>query len=115
MKSQPILDRSIVAKDWHARGFSCGVWIDHAGREWRAATQDMEEIFMALSGELEIEIAGSRVQPSVGEEILIPSGASYTIRNIGGTTARWFYGQQRMPSAPLQPVQSHRDLIQIPL
>jgi len=114
MKSHPIIDRSIIAKNWHARGFSCGVWIDHAGREWRAVTQDMEEIFMAMSGELELEIAGERIQPSVGEEIHIPSGALYTIRNIGGTTARWLYGQKRATSTPLHPIESIRDLIQAP-
>ncbi|MCB9773296.1 MAG: cupin domain-containing protein [Nitrospiraceae bacterium] len=115
MESRPIIDRAIVAKNWHARGFSCGVWIDHAGREWRAATQDLEEIFMAMSGELELEIAGERIQTSVGKEVLIPSRAPYTIRNIGGTTARWLYGQKRSPSAPPQPVESNRDLIHTPL
>ncbi|MDH5698999.1 MAG: cupin domain-containing protein [Nitrospirota bacterium] len=115
MEDYSLIDRSSVAKDWHARGFSCGVWIDHAGREWRDTTHEMDEIFMAMSGELELEIAGERVQPSVGEEIHIPSGASYTICNIGGTTARWLYGQKRTPSAPLEPIESIRNLIHTPL
>ncbi len=91
------------------------MWIDHAGREWRAATQDREEIFMAMSGELELEIAGERVQPSVGEEIIIPSDAPYTIRNTGGTTARWLYGQKRSPSSVLQPIEFIGNLSHSPL
>ena len=114
MESYSIIDRSTVAKDWHARGFSCGVWIDHAGREWRDTIPEMDEMFMVMSGELELEIAGEPVQPTVGKEILIPSGAPYTIRNIGGTTARWLYGQKRTTSAPLHPVESNRDLIHTP-
>ncbi|HBP87757.1 MAG TPA: cupin domain-containing protein [Nitrospirales bacterium] len=115
MESYSIIDRSTVAKDWHARGFSCGVWIDHAGREWRDTIPEMDEMFMVMSGELELEIAGERIQPSVGEEIHIPSGSPYTIRNIGGTTARWLYGQKRTPSAPLQPINSFRIRIHSPL
>jgi mannose-6-phosphate isomerase-like protein (cupin superfamily) len=115
MESYPIIDRSNVAKDWHARGFSCGVWIDHAGREWKTPTHETDELFMPMSGELELEIGGERFQPSVGEEIHIPGGMSYTIRNIGGTTARWLYGQKRKPSAALQPLESMGDLIHSPL
>jgi mannose-6-phosphate isomerase-like protein (cupin superfamily) len=96
------IDRSTVEKDWHARGFSCGMWIDHAGREWRDAVHETDDLFLAISGKLELEINGERFQPSVGEEIHIPGGVSYTIRNIGGTTARWLYGQTRKPSPALQ-------------
>jgi len=115
MKGNSPIDRSSVAKDWHARGFSCGMWIDHAGREWKVATLETGELFMAMSGELELEMEGERLQPSVGEEIHIPGGVPYTIRNIGGTTARWLYGQKRSPSSALQPIESIGNLIHSPL
>jgi mannose-6-phosphate isomerase-like protein (cupin superfamily) len=115
MEGNSLIDRSIVAKDWHARGFSCGVWIDHAGREWKDATHETDELFMAMSGKVELEMEGERFQPSLGEEIHIPGGVPYTIRNIGGTTARWLYGQKRSPSSALQPIESIGNLIHSPL
>ena len=94
-------DRETVAKDWHSRGFSCGLWIDHAGREWSHHAHETEELFMMMSGELELEIEGQILRPSAGAEIRIPAGA-HTIRNIGGKTARWLYGQRReVPPAAL--------------
>lgn len=103
-------DRSEVAKNWHARGFSCGMWIDHAGREWSYQAQASDELFMMISGKLELEMEGRSLCPGSGEEICIPAGMPYTIRNIGGKTACWLYGQQGeavvaqpvSPNAPLE-------------
>ena len=99
------INRSIIAKDWHARGFSCGLWIDHAGREWSNPEKETDELFMMVSGVLELELDGLSIRPSAGKEIRIPAGMPYTIRNIGGKTARWLYGQVReAPSETETPV-----------
>ena len=50
---------------------------------------------MIIEGVLELEIAGDIRRPGIGEEILIPAGAAHSVRNIGGSTARWLYGYQR--------------------
>lgn len=50
---------------------------------------------MMMSGELELEMEGQSIQLSVGEEVRIPAGVPHTIRNVGGKTARWLYGQRR--------------------
>jgi quercetin dioxygenase-like cupin family protein len=47
---------------------------------------------MVLEGEVEFEIEGQVLQPSVGEELVIPAGAVHGVRNIGNTTSRWLYG-----------------------
>lgn len=52
MEKIPIIDRSTIARNWHARGSSCGVWIDHAGRKWKETTLEPDELFMVMSGEL---------------------------------------------------------------
>ncbi len=92
--SRPVsLDRSAVAKDWHARGFSCGLWIDHGRREWSNPAHQSDELFMVLSGELELAMGGQSFTPAIGQEILIPAGVPYVIRNMGEHTARWLYGQ----------------------
>jgi len=95
MATNSPIDRSTVAKDWHARGFSCGMWIDHAGREWSCHPHETDELFMMMSGELELEIEGQFIQPSAGEEIRIPAGVPHIIRNVRGKTARWLYGQRQ--------------------
>lgn len=102
MSNSASIDRSTVAKDWHARGFSCGIWIDHAGREWSCHPHETDELFMMMSGELELEMEGQSIQPSVGEEIRIPAGVSHIIRNVRGKTARWLYGQRREPITSTQ-------------
>lgn len=99
MSKAVVINRSDVSKDWHARGFSCGLWIDHAGREWSGHPQQTEELFMMLSGDLELKMEGKSIQPSVGEEIYLPAGVTHTIRNIGGRTACWLYGIRREATA----------------
>lgn len=89
------IDRSNVAQDWDARGFSCALRIDHTEREWSYRAHETDELFMMISGELELELEGRWTRPSVGEEICIPAGTPHTIRNVRGKTAHWLYGQQR--------------------
>ncbi len=52
---------------------------------------------MVLSGELELELPGQTIRPLAGQEISISAGMPYSIRNVGGKTARWLYGQPREP------------------
>ena len=110
MATNSPIDRSTVAKNWHARGFSCGLWIDHAGREWSCHPHETDELFMIMSGELELEMEGTSSQPSVGEEIRIPAGMHHTIRNIGGKTARWLYGQRQETITSTQTPHSSQEL-----
>ena len=94
MKMSRTIERSDVAKNWHARGFTCGLWIDHASRTWNGEPNETEELLMVLSGILELEMQGTRIRPEIGEEILIPARVEHTIKNVGGKTARWLYGQK---------------------
>lgn len=100
MEGYSLIERSTVAKDWHARGFSCGMWIDHAGREWACRPHQTEELLMVMSGIIEVDVEGRRIRPSIGEEVQIPPGVPHTIKNIGGKTARWLYGQRRESTPP---------------
>ncbi len=82
------------------------MWIDHAGREWSYEAKNTDELFMLMSGELELEMEGRSLRPSVGEEIRILTGNPHTIRNIGKQTGRWLYGQQREMTSQTQPSQT---------
>lgn len=88
------LNRSQIEKDWCTRGFSCGLWIDPPGQEWKDYTHSTDELLMVLEGELELEMQGRTIRPRRGEEVLIPARVRHTVRNVGGTTARWLYGYQ---------------------
>lgn len=89
------VDRATVARDWEARGFSCGLWTDPPGQRWEDFVHATDELVMLVSGELEMEIDGRRVVPAAGEEVLIPARARHSVRNTGEGTARWLYGYRR--------------------
>ncbi|MEE9162672.1 MAG: cupin domain-containing protein, partial [Candidatus Neomarinimicrobiota bacterium] len=74
------------------RGFSCSLWVDPPGQRWEDFTHSADELFMVLDGDIELELAGRVLRPLVGEEILIPSGANHSVRNLGGAASRWLYG-----------------------
>jgi quercetin dioxygenase-like cupin family protein len=87
--------RADVEQDWAARGFSCGLWTDPPGRVWEDYVHDVDELLMLLEGNLELELQGRTWRPVIGEEVFIPAGARHSVRNVGGSTARWLYGYKR--------------------
>jgi mannose-6-phosphate isomerase-like protein (cupin superfamily) len=90
------MNLSQVKKDWEQRGFSCAIWTDPPGQVWADFVHDVDELVMLIEGEIELSFRGKTMRPNVGEEILIPAHASHTVRNIGGTTNRWYYGYKRL-------------------
>ena len=84
-----------VEKDWEQRGFSCGLWIDPPGQVWEDYVHGTDELLMVLEGELELEMQGRTWRPKQGEEVFIPAQVTHSVRNVGGTTARWLYGYKR--------------------
>ncbi|MGH8727900.1 MAG: cupin domain-containing protein [Burkholderiales bacterium] len=89
------MDNAKIKSDWKRRGFSCGIWTDPPGQVWADFVHDSDELVMLSQGEIEISFLGTVLRPEIGEEILIPAGASHTVRNIGKTTNRWYYGYKR--------------------
>ena len=86
------VDRAHVESEWRARGFSCGFWVDPPGQVWEDYVHSTDELLMVLEGELELEMRGMTFRPKTGEEVLIPAREIHSVRNVGGTTARWLYG-----------------------
>jgi hypothetical protein len=70
------LDRTKIANNWKGRGFSCGLWVDPPGQVWEDYVHSTDELLMLTEGALET------------------THTSHTVRNIGGTTAKWLYGYQ---------------------
>jgi len=86
------LDRQDIAGDWARRGFSCELWIDPPGQQWKDFTHATDELVIVLEGQMEFEVQGQVHHPQPGEELLIPAGANHSARNIGKTMANWLYG-----------------------
>ena len=85
-------DRTALERRWRERGFSCELWTDPPEQVWTDFVHEVDELLMVVEGELEVEIEGQRTRPARGQEVLIPARALHTVRNLGGTTARWLYG-----------------------
>lgn len=89
------VDLEQIEKDWAARGFSCGLWVDAPGRVWSDFVHDTDEVVMLLEGEQEFEMGGQNFRLKPGEELLIPAGTRHTARNVGSVTSKWLYGYKR--------------------
>lgn len=84
-----------IARVWAEEGFSCDLWVDPPGQRWEDFIHGTDEIVMVVEGKVEFEIDGEIHRPKSGETLFIPSGARHSVRNIGGSTARWLYGYRR--------------------
>jgi quercetin dioxygenase-like cupin family protein len=85
-------DHATLAAAWSARGFTCDVWTDPPGQVWSGFVHATDELVMPLEGEIELEFGGRTLRPQPGEEVFIPAGTPHTVRNVGGTVSRWYYG-----------------------
>lgn len=89
------MDKDTVARDWHARGFSCDIWTDPPGQVWADFVHASDELVMLIDGEIELRFSDQVLRPAVGQEILIPAGAPHTVINIGRGRNHWYYGYKR--------------------
>ena len=89
------MDHRKIQSDWLERGYSFGVWVDPPGQVWEDYVHDADELLMLVEGEIELSFLGKTFCPNIGDEILIPAGASHTVRNIGKSTNRWYYGYKK--------------------
>ena len=88
----PAPDVTHVESDWLSRGFSCEVWTDPPGQVWADFVHGVDELVMTIEGDVEFEFGGKTFRPRPGEELMIPAGASHTVRNVGNSISRWFFG-----------------------
>lgn len=76
-------------------GSAAGYGLTRRGQVWEDYVHSTDEVLMVMEGELELEMQGRTFRPKVGEEILIPAQVKHSVRNVGGTTARWLYGYRQ--------------------
>jgi quercetin dioxygenase-like cupin family protein len=93
--AEAAVDQGAVARDWKARGFSCGLWVDPPGQAWEDYVHPVDELVLVVEGEVEFEVDGELRRPRIGEELLIPARARHSVRNRGPGESRWLYGYAR--------------------
>ncbi len=89
------MDHTELKQEWENRGYSCDVWTDLPGQVWKDFVPDSDELMMLIEGDIEITFQGSTIRPKAGEEVCIPAGAMHTVRNVGATHSRWYYGYRQ--------------------
>ena len=86
------IDTSGIASDWRARGFSCELWIDPPEQVRQDFEHDVDELALLVDGTAQIEMADKVIKLQAGDEITIPAGVRYTVRNCGDGPAKWLHG-----------------------
>ena len=86
------VDREKVAKDWRARGYSCGLFVDPPGQEWRDFVHNSNELVTVVEGRLKMIVSDESVIMEEGDEVLIPRGASHSVINVHQGVSRWLFG-----------------------
>lgn len=89
--STPV-DRTEVDRSWRERGYSCDLFVDPPGREWRDFVHRTDELVTVVDGELRLTIGAEDIVALPGDEVFIPGGANHTVKNIHTGTTRWLYG-----------------------
>ncbi len=91
-KFQAPVDQGVVAADWQARGYSCGLFVDPPGREWNDFVHSMNELVMVAEGRLRMSVGADTFVAEPGDEVFISKGARHSLKNIDAGTTRWLYG-----------------------
>jgi mannose-6-phosphate isomerase-like protein (cupin superfamily) len=86
------LDRQEVARSWGRRGYSCDVFIDPPGREWKDFLHSTNELVVVVEGKLRMTINGKEFVAEPGDEVFIPKGMCHSVKNIHATMTKWLYG-----------------------
>lgn len=81
-----------IERKWAVDGYSCELWVDPPGQRWEGYVHEVDEKVFMLSGKMELEVGGRKKVLEPGDEAFIPARAAHSVRNVGGTEARWLYG-----------------------
>lgn len=88
-----------LEQDWKSRGFTFGVGTIKAGEGVeKAVHDDKDEVVVMERGNYEF-VLSDEVWFQEGEvEVYIPAGAEHSIKNIGITDAKIYYGYKSVDS-----------------
>ena len=90
-----MINEKTIASSWQERGFSFSSWEDLPNTHWNNIVHDLDELFMVISGEIELELQGKRKRLQPGDEVFIPAGTLRSKRIISPDGARWLFGYRK--------------------
>jgi uncharacterized protein len=79
---QPV-DHGEVSRDWQERGYSCEPIAQQPGSGKAVQTYDKDALLTVVEGRLDFQMHGVDYVLAPGDELFIPRGAPFTIRNVG--------------------------------
>ncbi|KAL4859681.1 putative prolyl 4-hydroxylase 4 [Chlorella vulgaris] len=62
------VNKEAVEQDWVPRGYSCDLFVDPPGKEWRDFTHEQDELVVVVSGHMQFTIDQEVVQLEPGDE-----------------------------------------------
>ena len=83
------MDIDDLEKDWTSRGFSFGVGTIKAGEAFH---NDKDELVLMESAEYEFVIGNETFGQNGNIEVLIPVGSVHSIKNMGQSNAKIYFG-----------------------
>lgn len=86
------VDRETVRAEWSALGFSCELWVDPPAQVWHNVQHDVDMLLLLLEGSALVEMDNRPMRLAAGDELRIPAGARFTIRNSTESSTRWLHG-----------------------
>ena len=86
------VNREIVERDWHGRGYSCHLFVDPPGQEWNDFVHRTNEVVTVAEGRLELTVGSETLLAEPGDEIFIPRDVVHSVKNIHSGTTRWLFG-----------------------
>lgn len=82
-----------LEKNWTGRGFSFGIGTIKSGDAVdEAVHNDKDELVLMEPGKYEFIIDNKSFLQDGDTEVLIPAGATHTIKNIGPNDSKIYYG-----------------------
>ncbi len=90
------MNKKELSRKWSEKGFSCESWVDPPGQTWENYVHDVDEVVYVEEGIVEFEIGGKKHVLKSTDEAFIPAHVTHSVRNVGGSVARWFYGYKKV-------------------
>jgi uncharacterized protein YdcH (DUF465 family) len=86
------VDHGEVARDWSDRGYDCSHQQEPAGQARRETTHARDALMVVVEGRLDVGMHGVDYVLQPGDELFVPRGAPFTLRNVAAGESRWLLG-----------------------
>jgi uncharacterized protein YdcH (DUF465 family)/mannose-6-phosphate isomerase-like protein (cupin superfamily) len=86
------VDHGEVSRDWSERGYSCKTLAEPPGHVGSSEAYAKDALMTVVEGRVDVEMHSVDYVLEPGDELFIPRGAPFTLRNTGLGETRCFLG-----------------------